>query len=244
MCIRMMVLALVAAGGIALAADAETSASAGRNGGTRTAEAAARHEGRAGFSRTETRTGPVSTAQGVAVGVDEDGLAISLSTAVDPRMGPSVASNLNVAIGRDGQIATSGGLSLAEGPFERVTNAGGWARVNDRFADSAATAGGRTDSRGTVHGQTFAETGGVRHERGERPHGYCGGARRLPTTVDRVRVEPKVEHQIRPVYRRLLSEDFDGGKLGREISQRRTLAQDFAGRDKPDGGGRKVVIKR
>jgi hypothetical protein len=110
----------------ALAADGETSASAssgrGRSG---TAAASAHYAGDVGFARSDTRTGRINLARGVALGVDENGLALSVSTAIAPRFGPAIATTFNMSLGRDGHSSASFGTALAQGPAERGVSAGG-----------------------------------------------------------------------------------------------------------------------
>lgn len=111
---------------LALAADGETSASAssgrGRSG---TAAASAHYAGDVGFARSDTRTGRINLARGVALGVDENGLALSVSTAIAPRFGPAIATTFNMSLGRDGHSSASFGTALAQGSAERRVNAGG-----------------------------------------------------------------------------------------------------------------------
>lgn len=144
----------------ALASDAETSATAGRVGGRPgNAAATARYEGDVGFARTQTRSGNLTLARGVAVGVDQDGLSLSLSSAIAPRFGPALASNFNLSIGRDGEVSHSGGLSVAGQSPVREASAGGFTRVN-RFdgATGGATATGRTGPGGVVDASTHASS--------------------------------------------------------------------------------------
>lgn len=140
---------------LSFAGDAETNASAG-NG---VAAATARYEGDVGFARTQTRSGRVTTAQGVAVGVDEDGLALSLSRAVDTPWGPAIASNFNLSIERDGDVSFSTGRSVAQGAFERTASAGGGATTGRQAIRGTAwsTASGHSDALGRVTAQTHAE---------------------------------------------------------------------------------------
>ncbi len=140
----------------ALASEAETSASAGnsryqRNG---TATATARYEGDLGFARTNSRSGPVSSARGVAVGFDESGLSLSVSNAIAPRFGAAIATTFNLSIDRDGEVSGSTGLAVARGPLQQAVTAGG--RVGTgRFADGAtAFASGQTDRFGQVQATT------------------------------------------------------------------------------------------
>lgn len=140
-----------------LASDARTSAQAGSGRGrSGTAAATAHYEGDVGFARTDSRTGRVNVARGVALGVDEDGLSFSLSTAVAPRNGPALATNFNVSIGTNGEVATSVGRAVASGGAERSVSAGGGSSSGDRFRSGSAVsqASGRTSFGGVVRAQT------------------------------------------------------------------------------------------
>lgn len=109
----------------AWASEAQTSASAtgGRNNGAATATA--RYDGQVGFARTDTKTGKVNLARGVAVGVDANGLSLSLSHAIAPQHGPAIATNFNMSIGRDGEVNHSVGSAVASGGSDRTVMAGG-----------------------------------------------------------------------------------------------------------------------
>jgi len=137
----------------ALASDAETSAAAASNGLRRDgyAAATAEYDGRVGFARTDSRSGPVNLARGVAVGVDEDGLSLSISNAVATRFGPAIATNFNISIERDGDVSTSNGVVVARSPISRSVTAGGGATAG-RFGGGGATsfATGQTDRFGRV----------------------------------------------------------------------------------------------
>jgi hypothetical protein len=142
------------AGGIsAWASEAATSASAAAqaNRPSGTAGATARYVGDVGFTRTDTRTGPVNAARAVAVGVDERGLTLSVSTAIAPRFGPALATNFNVTINDHGQAAVSVGTAVARGGAERSVSTSGSAV--SRLASPAATsvASGKTSAGGVVH---------------------------------------------------------------------------------------------
>lgn len=140
--------------GAANASDATTSASAGSNRyGPGTAAATASYGGDVGFARTDSRSGRVNLARGVAVGVDQNGLSLSLSNAVALQGGPAVATNLNLSIDRDGDVSVSGGHAVARGPIHQSVYAGGGAG-NGRAA--IATAGGNTDRFGRVDARTHA----------------------------------------------------------------------------------------
>ncbi|MFO0839923.1 MAG: hypothetical protein U1D55_15535 [Phycisphaerae bacterium] len=141
--------------GVSLASDAATSATVGSGPGGGAAGATARYEGDRGFARTDTRTGRVNEARGVAVGVDENGLSLSISNAITAPNGVALATNFNLSIDRDGDVSHSGGIALAAGPIERSASAGGSAG-NGRAAVSQAS--GRTDPRGIVRAVTRAES--------------------------------------------------------------------------------------
>jgi hypothetical protein len=140
----------------ALASEAETSASASdsryqRNG---TATATARYEGDLGFARTNSRSGPVSSARGVAVGFDESGLSLSVSNAIAPRLGAAIAMTFNLSIDRDGDVSGSTGLALARGPLQQAVTAGGQVGTG-RYVDGAtAFTSGQTDRFGRVQATT------------------------------------------------------------------------------------------
>jgi hypothetical protein len=139
-----------------LASDAETSATAGSNRYHRngTAQATARYEGDIGFARTNTQSGSVNLARGVAVGLDESGLSLSISQAVAPRGGQAIAATFNLSIDRNGQVSRSRGVSVADGPIRNSATAGG--RVNTGRHGNAATAiaSGKTDRFGRVQART------------------------------------------------------------------------------------------
>jgi len=145
----------------ALAAEAQTSATAAnarylRNG---SAAATARYEGDLGFARSATRSGPVSLARGVAVAFDGDGLSLSVSNALAPRFGPAVATTFNLSIGMDGDVSRSGGIALAAGPIYRSASAGGRVGTGRDAPPARAFATGRTDRFGRVHADTRAAQG-------------------------------------------------------------------------------------
>lgn len=151
-------LSLALTAGAAFASDAATSAAVGGGfGRPGAATATARYEGDVGLARTDTQTGRVNIARGLAVGVDEDGLALSLSNAVMTPGGVAVATNLNIGIDRDGDVSTSTGLTVAAGLREREASAGG--QVSTRLGGGTATsiAQGRTDRHGRVIARTTAD---------------------------------------------------------------------------------------
>ena len=127
----------------ALASEADTSAgvSKGPLVGGNAANASAHYEGNIGFARMATNTGRVNTARGVAVGVDNEGLTLSISTALATRLGPALAANFNISIERDGDVSTSRALTVAEGPLGKEASAGGSA-TTARY-DNGSIAWGR-----------------------------------------------------------------------------------------------------
>jgi hypothetical protein len=128
---------------LAMASDAKSSATAssgrGRSG---TAAASASYKGDHGFARTNTKSGAINLARGVAVGVDKNGLSLSVSTAVASRFGPAVATNFNMSIGRDGHSSASVGRAVATGGRNRSVSAGG-ATTTHRGGSSMSYATGR-----------------------------------------------------------------------------------------------------
>lgn len=156
----MMAGGLVLAGlvSVAAASDAETSAQAtGGRGPSGSALATARYEGDVGFARTDTRSGRVNLARGVALGFDADGLSLSLSTALAPRSGPALATTFNISIGTNGEVAHSVGTALATGGTARTVAAGGSAATARHGGTAVAAASGRTQSGGTVRVATQSE---------------------------------------------------------------------------------------
>jgi hypothetical protein len=129
----------------------------GSRPGTANATAAYVGDGR-GQARTNTRSGPVSLAEGLAIGVDRDGIDFSVSYALASRFAPALASTFNMSIGRDGSVASSGGLSLAGPAPIRSVNAGGFARSQPGGSISGATAGSRSDPHGTVVSKTWSDS--------------------------------------------------------------------------------------
>jgi hypothetical protein len=158
--IAVATIALLLAASVANAGEASTSASAGSNGrGPGTASATAQYTGGGrGFTETRTRSGPISIGRGIAYGIDEHGITFSASNAVAGRFGPAVASTLNISIGFDGSVSSSGGVSVAKGSPIRLANAGGFARTGGGPAVAAASAGGHTGSSGTVRTNTYARS--------------------------------------------------------------------------------------
>jgi len=145
------------------ASDARTSASAsggGRRPGSATATAS--YEGDVGFARTQTRSGPLTASRAVAVGVDEDGLSLSISTAMATPVGPAFATNFNLSIGRDGDLAHSVGHVISTGGLTRSATAGGAASAGPRrgvserptLASASSRATGTTTFGGVVRATT------------------------------------------------------------------------------------------
>ena len=157
-------LLLLGAALAARASEAETSATAGSSRFERdgTASASARYEGDVGFARTQSTSGRISGARGVAVGVDEEGLSLSVSRAIAPQRGPALATSFNLSIGRDGQVSGSTGLSVARGPLYRSATAGGQAQASRYGGTASAIASGRTDRFGHVRASTHASDSGPR----------------------------------------------------------------------------------
>ncbi len=141
---------------VGLASDAETSATAASSRGQRTGTAAAtaRYEGDQGFARTDTRSGAVNIARGVAVGLDQNGLSLSVSNAIAPKNGPALATNFNLSIGFDGRVSSSSGLALSDGRYFRAASAGGKTSTS---GGAISQASGHSDPTGRVVATTRAE---------------------------------------------------------------------------------------
>lgn len=127
----------------AFASDAETSATAGTRFGAGNATATANYDGRIGFARSNAHSGRVNAAKGVAVGVDKDGISLSVSTAVAGKLGPALAATFNMSIGRDGEVSKSTGLTVARGAVEREASAGGATHAGRFETGAIATASGK-----------------------------------------------------------------------------------------------------
>ncbi|MGE3181447.1 MAG: hypothetical protein AB7N71_07450 [Phycisphaerae bacterium] len=156
---------------MALASSAGSSATAGYDNRTRggVAEATAEYDGRIGWARTNTETNRRgSNAQGVAVGVDNDGVSLSVSNAHATNRGPALASTFNLSIGRDGDVSTSFGLTTANGPIAREASAGGETATRRSGGTAVAYADGATDRFGRVDSFTHAEQTPARSIRGVR----------------------------------------------------------------------------
>lgn len=169
----------------AIASEAETSASA--TGGHRSpgsATATARYAGNVGFVRTDTRTGSVNLARGVAVGFDEDGLSVSLSTAIAPRFGPAVGSTFNFSLGANGEAAVSRGTSQADGGHTSAVTVGGETASGPFSPVASSLAGGRTLGGGSVRADTHSE--------------HYGSPRIVHRDVTVVRTKHRVVRTVRP----------------------------------------------
>jgi hypothetical protein len=155
--VTLMTLAALMLAGQVWAAAAATSANAGTNGrGNGTAAATATYTGDQGFARTDTQTGRVNLARGVAVGVDERGVSISVSNAIAPHHGPAIATNFNLTIGRDGSRSVSIGAAVSPGPGARSAGAGGSTAVTRTGTSAMSTATGTSDG-GKVRVMTRAD---------------------------------------------------------------------------------------
>lgn len=190
--VSMSVLFAGAIVGIAAGAEAQTSATTGSiRGQNGNAAATASYVGDRGFAHTESQSGRISSARGVAVGVDEDGVAVSVSDAISTPTGPAIATNFNVSIGRAGEVSTSGGVSVANGESHRSAEAGGRAAVGRGGATGSAFAGGRTDDRGEVRASTFSAQSGPRFASASEPVRVMKHSRifdRRPSAPERGRI--------------------------------------------------------
>jgi hypothetical protein len=154
------ILMILAGAGAALASEAETSATAS-NGRHRsgTAAATARYQGALGFARTDARTGRVNVARGVAVGVDRNGVSLSVSTALAPKIGPALATSFNLSINRKGEVARSVGIASARGGQQRSVTVSGGTHSGSRYRSSSAIsrASGKTRHGGMVKVNTRSD---------------------------------------------------------------------------------------
>ncbi|MDX2198712.1 MAG: hypothetical protein SF069_07035 [Phycisphaerae bacterium] len=154
---------LLVSGDAALAAEATTSATVGNGiGRTPTAAATADYAGDRGFTRSEATSGPISTARGVALGVDEDGLSLSISNAIAPQHGPAIATNYNLSVGRDGRVSSSAGLAIADGPVHREARTSGGTATTGNGGGATSIAEGSSDRFGTVRTHSIANDTGPR----------------------------------------------------------------------------------
>lgn len=153
-------LCLLAITSVATAGEVSTNATATSNRfGPGTASANAGYVGSGqGFAHTDTRTGDVNLAQGLAFGVDANGIHLSSSLAVATRFLPAAASNFNLSIGTNGSVAASNGFSVANGGSTRSVTAGGFARNMGGNGVSGSTVGARTSHGGTTIGRTWSHS--------------------------------------------------------------------------------------
>ncbi len=145
--------------GYAWAGEAQTSAHAGNSllpgGGNASATADYNGRGGVGIARTNSRTtNKVALAKGVAVGVDKNGIDLSFSQAIAPKIGPSYAGTFNLSIGRDGEVNSSYGGVVAKGGVKRSVDAGGYASSGRLGGSSGATATGKSLLGGSVKAHT------------------------------------------------------------------------------------------
>jgi hypothetical protein len=157
-----------------LASEAETSASAGSNRSRRngTATATARYVGDIGSARTQTRSGRVNVARGVAWGLDENSLSLSVSNAIAPRNGPAVATTFNLSIGTDGRVSHSTGTSVARSPVYRSVSASGSVGTTRRAA-AMSSASSKSDRFGRVRAVTRSRDYRPRHRAEVRRYRRC-----------------------------------------------------------------------
>ncbi len=171
-------LSLASAAGYASDAETSASATAGR-GSAGTATGTARYNGDVGFARSDTRTGAVNSARSVAVGVDPDGVSLSFSLALAPNGGPAIATNFNMSIGTDGQVATSNGVSVASGGVVRTATAGGQTGVTPAGASATSVAGGQTLGGGRVNATVHSDSTPAAGELAVAPRGVVKTSRIL-----------------------------------------------------------------
>jgi hypothetical protein len=160
--IKLAALLLMFTGLSAYAGTATSSAGASSGWwGPGTAEATAGYSGGGvGFARTDSDSGRVSRSRGLAFGVDEDGMSLSSSYAVAPKLGPAVAGTFNLAVGTDGSVSRSVGRTTAYGSGGREVSAGGFASPGSYRRPPAAgsTVHGRTGPLGRVFSHTDSST--------------------------------------------------------------------------------------
>ena len=179
--------------------EGDTSAKGGRTGGRNgTAAATARYSGDIGFARTDSRSGVLNLARGVAVGVDEHGLSLSVSNALAPRRGPAIATNFNVSIGTNGDVSHSAGVAIASGSRHRSVAAGGTA-TTAQGGRNAVFASGATGASGRVRALTDSDD-----HRPRAAFGYLRRGGRRVLLVKRRRTERRVRAG-HPAVLRLLS---------------------------------------
>lgn len=150
----MGVMGLMCGMGNAWAGEASTSANASngwRTSGSAGATANYTGEGNGpALARTRTGSGKVNWAEGLAVGVDRDGLDFSFSHALANKFGAAYAGTFNLSIGYDGSVTGSYGGVVSRGGVARSAEAGGVTRTSPYGATSMANANGNTAGGGTV----------------------------------------------------------------------------------------------
>lgn len=146
-----------------LASEARTTANASsRPNGPGTVAATATYQGDRGYARTQTRTGEVNHARAVAVGIDENGLSVSISHAVASQDGPAFATNFNYTFSRNGDVARSSGQVTASGGVERSVAVSGQTSSGRGGPAASSLATGRTTPGGIVRANVRSD-----HERGQ-----------------------------------------------------------------------------
>lgn len=141
------------------AGQASTSAHASNIGGSRggTAGATANYNGAPGgvaLTRTDSHSGKVNHAQGLAIGLDRDGLDLSFSHAIASKLGPAYAGTFNMSIGTNGAVSSSYGGVLSSGGVGRSAEASGSTRSDPRTATATAAVNGSTSHGGQVIART------------------------------------------------------------------------------------------
>ncbi len=151
----------VANAGLVFAGEASTGAWARNQGG---AGASANYVGQGGpaYTRTDTRSGNINLARGLAVGFDQDGLDFSFSHAIASRFGPAFAGTFNLSIGFNGSVSGSYGGVVSNGGVNRSAEAGGNTRSGPAGSQSQAMARGDANPWGTVNARTDSYSQDVR----------------------------------------------------------------------------------
>ena len=141
--------------GAAMASEAGTSASAGGQPGQDSAAASAHYEGDRGWAHTDTRSGAFGMADGVAIGVDQNGFSVSVSDAVSLG-GQAVAGGFSLSADRSGTVTTSGGVSQASGASQRTASADATTSnaAHDHAAQAVSHAAASSDPDGTAQAST------------------------------------------------------------------------------------------
>jgi hypothetical protein len=140
---------------VAWASSAGSSAEVGSRYGVDRAAATANYDGRVGFARTKAKTGKINLARGVALGIDREGISFSISNAIGGKRA-SLASNLNVSFGRDGDHSVSMGSTVSRGNRYHSAQAGGSASSYRGRSSATAAASGDADRYGSVSSRVSA----------------------------------------------------------------------------------------